>query len=88
LKKVEDTQRKHRLPCRFASTNIGIARNEYQMSKETINLTKALKEIADAKTVGRTRTGTCVRKIRFRKGREYEVQQPLQLLMETAFSLM
>jgi DNA recombination protein RmuC len=25
--------------------------------------------------VGRTRTGTCVRKIRFRKGREYEVQQ-------------
>jgi DNA recombination protein RmuC len=46
------------------------------MSKETINLTKALKGIARCKTVGRrTRTGTCARKIRFRKGREYEVQQ-------------
>jgi hypothetical protein len=54
LKKVEDTQRKHRLPCRFASTNIGIARNEYQMSKETI-MTKALKEDSRCKTVGRTR---------------------------------
>jgi hypothetical protein len=62
--------------------------NEYQMSKETINLTKALKRIARCKTVGRTRTGTCVEKSGLEKDESMKCNKPLQLLMETAFSLM
>jgi DNA recombination protein RmuC len=51
--------------------------NEYQMSKETINLTKALK--GDSKMMQNSGANSywnvCLKKIRFRKGREYEVQQ-------------
>jgi DNA recombination protein RmuC len=43
------------------------------MSKETINLTRALKEIVKCKVMGES--ARVLEKIRSRKGREYEVQQ-------------
>jgi hypothetical protein len=55
------------------------------MSKE-INLTRALKEIVKCKVIGRISARKSFRKIRSRKGREYEVQK-LPPRKETAFFL-
>jgi DNA recombination protein RmuC len=48
-KKSRRYAQKHRLPCSFAPTDSRFTRMNVQMSKETINLTRALKEIVNAR---------------------------------------